>query len=147
MDPRKRVEIISAFGAVLEKGKSLVGRESDLPFPKELIRLAMAEELVNPTFCLSGYSLPETLGVMEASFIMLESFVSDEEHLQVQRYELVLQSAQQLKDSNDKTSVLEVVKALAEVDNAAIQVLNRVNKLTEARSQQLAQIRALRSKG
>jgi len=140
MDPRQRIEIISAFGAVLEKGKSLVGRESNLPFPKELIRLAMAEELVSPT-------LPETLGVIEAGFIELESFVSDEEYLQVQRFDHALAKVQQLTDPNDKTSALEAAKALAEVGDAATQVMNRVNKLTEARFQQLAQIRALRSKG
>ncbi len=73
MDVSLRQEIISAYGRLLQKKSSLLplGRESDLPFPKDLIRQAIAEELAEK----QNEKLRHALKV---AFAALESFVPAE---------------------------------------------------------------------
>ena len=73
MDVSLRQEIISAYGRLLQKRSSLLpfGRESDLPFPKGLIRQAIAEELAEK----QNEKLRHALKV---AFAALESFVAAE---------------------------------------------------------------------
>lgn len=80
MDVNQRILIISAFGDVLENRKLPHGRESDLPFPKELIREALSQELLNPTY-------PEMLNAIEVGFLELEHFLPDEEYQIVEKWE------------------------------------------------------------
>ena len=46
----QRIDIITAYGKILENRKYTVGRTSDLPFSKEVIRKAIVQELLNPTY-------------------------------------------------------------------------------------------------
>lgn len=137
MDAAIRIEIISAFGAHLETKKSVFGRESELPYPKELIRQALAEELVCPT-------MPELVDVMEGGFLHLEEFVSDEESDIAQRYEQVLARGQLLKQSSDSVAASDLAKETLEVSGPMLAVMKRTSSLQEARQQQLLKMRALR---
>jgi len=73
MDDALRWKIISAYGAVLEKQGMRTGSESELPYPKNIIRRAIAEELI-------ALTTPELRGALEGGYIGLENFLSPEEY-------------------------------------------------------------------
>jgi len=83
VDADRRRDIISAYGQVLENRRLIVGREKDLPFPKDLIRQALAEELLE--------NQEGTLrNALEVGFLELESFLPDQEfELMKAFYEIV----------------------------------------------------------
>ena len=139
MNAEQRIVVISAFGALLEKGKSLVGRELDLPFPKELIRQALSEELTNPT-------LPIPMDALETGFLELESFVIEEDFQIIQQFEKAMAEAPQLGPEASQEAVLRSARRLSEVSDPAIAILNRITALQESRMNQIKQIRLLRSK-
>ena len=138
MEPSKRIEIISAFGSHLEQGKSFAGRESELPFPKELIRQALAEELVDP-------SVPSMVEAMEAGFLHLEEFVSDTEFYQVQAYETALARAREISKEGDQKAALSAAQALSGIDGA-VAVMKKISEAQSVRARQLENIRALRDR-
>ena len=136
MDAEVRFKIISAFGAHLEAMKSVLGCESKLPYPKELIRQALAEELASPT-------MPKLVDAMESSFLSLEDFVSDQEYAVVQRHERLLAQRGQLQNA-DGAVVKNYAKEAADALGAMLPIVDRCTSQKAARIQQLAQIRALR---
>jgi hypothetical protein len=139
MDAATRIEIISAFGQHLEARKSNFGRESELPYPKELVRQALSEELIRPT-------MPELIDAMEVGFVLLESFVSDAEYAVVQRFEQVVAQGQLLKQSGDINATDAFVKEAKAASDPMLTIMKRTSSLEEARRQQLLKMRTLRQR-
>ncbi len=138
MDAKARIEIISAFGAHLEAEKSTFGRESELPYPKELIREALVEEMVSPT-------TPKLVDAMESVFLLLEDFVSDEDYVIVQRFESVLSQRGQLLNA-EGAAFTKLAKETADAFDPMRAIMDRCLSLKTARMQQLSEIRALRQR-
>ena len=94
MGPDKRLEIISAYRTVLENRQFSVGRESDLPLPKELIRQTLSEELLEPTN-------PEMLNIIEEGFLELASFLLDDKFEIIKEFECSVTEVQRTGDNKD----------------------------------------------
>lgn len=137
MDTEYRDRIISAYGMHLEatKSKSAFGRESDLPYPKNLIRQALAEELAFET-------IPELIEVTEAAFLSLEDFISDDDYLLVQRFEVLLaQRDNILKSEGDE--VIAFANEMTDALSPAMAIMDRSLSQKRERMEQLVKIRAL----
>jgi hypothetical protein len=76
----QRIDIITAYGKILENRKYTAGRTSDLPFSKEVIRKAIVQELLNPTY-------KSFLRDMETAYLELETFICEREFEIVKKYE------------------------------------------------------------
>jgi hypothetical protein len=66
-------DIISRYGAQLEKRSGFLGRESDLPAPKEEIRTALLKALQHPVYALGRQAVDLCLKA-------LDTYVPDEEY-------------------------------------------------------------------
>ncbi len=138
MDAEARIEIISAFGAHLEARKSAFGRESELPYPKELIRQALAEELTSP-------NMPKLIDAMESGFLLLEDFVSDPDYAVVQRYESVLAKRGELLNT-ERDAVRNFAKEATDASDPMLAIMDRCLSQKTARMQQLTKMRAIRQR-
>ena len=78
MDADRRKEIIAAFGSALEHREAMLGRESDLPYPKSLIRRAIVQEYFE-----DGLD-DQTLDWLGVGLMWLELFLPDDEAALVQ---------------------------------------------------------------
>jgi hypothetical protein len=136
MDAQTRDKVVSAFGAHLEAKKLQFARESDLPFPKEVIRQALAEAIVYETN-------PRLVEAIESCFLFLEDFVSDEEFIVVQRYEHLLAQRHQLLKA-EGAEVRAIAKEMADALSSMTEILDRTLALKKTRMQQLTKLRALR---
>ena len=136
MDTETREKIVSAFGAHLEAKTLQFGRESDLPYPKELIRQALAEAIVYETN-------PKLMEAMESCFLFLEDFVSDEDFIIVQRYEHLLAQRHQLLKA-EGAEVGAFAKEMADALSPMLAIMDRSLSLKNTGMQQLAKLRALR---
>ncbi len=76
----QRANIIKEYNKVLENREYTVGRDSDLPFPKELIRKAIFQELLNPTY----KSLIQDL---ETAYLEIETFVCKKDFEIIKKHE------------------------------------------------------------
>ena len=81
MDDKRRMTMIQAYAGILESRIYSCSREKDLPFPKSLIRQAMAEEIMVGKH---DYKIRNNL---ENGFVELESFVTDIEFERVKSWE------------------------------------------------------------
>jgi len=133
----QRIEIISAYGAVLQNRRLTVGRESDLPSPKEIIRNALAEELVNPADL-------EMVNALEVSFIELESFLSDEEFEVVSQFERAIAEGKRLMEEGDPKRAAALISG---VPKEAMEIQRKINQQQEERLRQIQNIRQLRRTG
>lgn len=77
---RQRANIITEYNKVLENRKYTVGKASDLPFSKELIRKAIVQELLNPTY-------KSQIHAMETAYLELETFVCEKEFEVIKKHE------------------------------------------------------------
>jgi hypothetical protein len=83
----------------LDKCSTPVAREADLPYPKELIRRAVREELSeNPDFEMRSY--------LELAFVQLECFLSPEEFKVVHDFKRASALAQELAKSGDPRDIM-----------------------------------------
>ncbi len=138
MDADTRIAIISAFGAHLEQKKMQFGRETELPYPKELIRQALAEELVVPT-------MPQLVNAMEAAFLHLEDYVSDHEYEIARLYEEVLSRGQRLKDPTNAAAAVDLANGIGKVSGPMLELMKRTSNIQSSRHSQLLKLRALRT--
>mgnify|MGYP001103337434 CR=1 FL=1 len=90
MDAKSRQAIISAYGKALQNRAYSCGKESDLPYPKNIIRQANAEEL------LMGNLDEKEHNAFEVGFIELESFIPDEEFKPIKAWEDNLRKGQEM---------------------------------------------------
>lgn len=95
----QRWEIISAYLEVLDVLGTPIGVESDLPYAKEDIRLAIFQELVeNPT--------SEFREQLEIAFVQLEIFIPYDDYKTVADFKYASIQAQEMADTGDPNSVI-----------------------------------------
>lgn len=105
IEPERRWQIISAYGRVLENCSSPIEEESSLPYPKELIRQAIYEELTeNP--------LDELRSHLEIAFVQLESFLPHEEFRVMEEFKLAGKLAQEMANSGDPDAIIVCARIL-----------------------------------
>jgi len=68
----QRADIITEYDKILESRRYTAGRAIDLPFPKEIIRKAIVQELLNPTHKSLRHD-------MEAAYLELETFICEKD--------------------------------------------------------------------
>lgn len=98
MDRSRRRQIIASFGALQEHRPALAGRETTLPYPKAIIRLALLQEILEEDLD------DKTREVLEAGVILLESYVPDTEAEPFERYQEVLETGKLLLASGGDAS-------------------------------------------
>jgi hypothetical protein len=121
MDIAERQRVISAYGEFLESQESSIGRASDLPYTKEKIRTAIAEELQAP-------SDPSLINSLEIGYIELESFVSDEEYNGSTNFESVVNS-----DEGRQPTPADILSSSPEkhIDTQALIIKRQEKRLEE----------------
>lgn len=137
MDSNQRIEIIAAYGDVLENRTFSVGRESDLPFPKQLIREALSEELLNPTY-------PEMLNALEVGFVELESFLPEEQYLLVTQFEKAVTDAHKTVDAGEVQSLKKAASSIAKSGELVREIQQEISQRYEERLRQVQNMRQLR---
>ena len=95
MDDKKRQEIIDSFGKALEKiYPHTVGLDSDLPFPKNLIRLAIVEQFF---FFETDPAIKDWL---KAGLLLLDNFLPLEDLKVVKEMEAKFNFAAKIGNNN-----------------------------------------------
>ncbi len=129
-----RSEVISGYERFLEKYSAPVASEADLPYPKELIRKAICEELIeNPDAEMRSY--------LEIAFAQLECFLSPEEFKIVHDFKRASVLAQKIAESGDPKDIVESAKILRKVKGEkAVKILEKISSKIRRR---IAEIRAI----
>ena len=134
MDSDRRKEIIGAYGSALERRKGMLALESDLPYPKSLIRRAIVQQ------CFEEGVDDKTLDSLGAGLIWLEVFLPDNEAALVQKTNAgfePLKNAAAAVDNPEEVArhVDETVKDVAaDVDpRVVLRRLDEAVKVKEAR--------------
>jgi hypothetical protein len=127
----QRWEIISGYSLVLEKCSSSVEKESDLPFPKNLIRKAIYEELTeNPDGELRSH--------LEIAFVQLESFLPPEEYKVVQDFELASRLAQEMAKSGNPRDIIASARILSQVPgDRAVRIQEIISREMQKRLEEI----------
>lgn len=90
-DAKQRLGVIIAYKESLGKIAPYgIAKESDLPLPKRVIKIALIEELMYPRQLVEG-TLEKNIDFLEGCLFMLDSFVSQE------NYEVEKQSIQMME--------------------------------------------------
>jgi len=96
----QRSRIICAYLQVLEDLKGHIAAESELPFPKEQIGKAILGELSDGS--------DEYLRLrLEIAYVLLESFIPDEEFRVIEDFKMASLCAAKLADNGDPASILK----------------------------------------
>lgn len=138
LDCEYRLEIIAAYGSVLERCASAVEPEAALPYPKELIRQAIYDELAeNPETDLREH--------LEIAFVRLESFLPSEEFEIVHNFKLADSLAREMAKSGIPGDIISSARILKDVKgDRAVEIQE---KISEEMQKRLEQIRATGSGG
>jgi len=134
MSAEQRREVISRYEQLLEKYSAPVARAADLPYPKELIRRAIREELSeNPDFEMRSY--------LEIAFVQLECFLPPEEFNVVHDFKRASALAQELAKSGDPRDIVASAGILSKVKgDKAVRILEKISRKIRRR---IAEIRAI----
>jgi hypothetical protein len=138
LNSERRWEIISAFGKVLETCSSSIERESSLPYPKELIRQAILEEL-------SENPMGELRSHLEIAFVRLEAFLPSEEYDVMEEFRLAGTLAQEIAGSSDPDALIACARILKHTKgDRAVRIQEDIS---EEMRRRLKEIRAIGSSG
>jgi len=131
----QRHKVISRYAQTLEKTRSPVGRETDLPYSKVLIRKAIYEELCeNPD--------SEQRNYLEIAFAQLECFLPPDEFKVVQDFKSTSSRAQDLARSGRAKDIVASAGILKQAEGEkAVGILERMSKKIRRR---IREIRALK---
>lgn len=134
MDKTKRIEIISAYGKVLEECPSPLRRESDLPFSKELISEAIVRELTeNPD--------SELLTHLEIAYVELASFLPNDEFNVIEDFKHTGTLAEEIARSGSPRDIIASAQILKRVKGEkAVRIQEKISEKMRTR---LNQMRAL----
>lgn len=103
MDEKKRWEIIESFGKVLEKiSPFTVGLESDLLFPKNLIRLAIVQQFFNETD-------PEIKERLKTGLILTDSFLPMDEFKIFKDIETTIYTVENVKPNSESSLDIDLI--------------------------------------
>jgi len=134
MSAKQRSDVISSYEQLLERYATPMARETDLPYPKALIRRAIYEELrENPDSEIRSY--------LEIAFVQLECFLPPEEFNVVHDFKRAGVLAQELAKSGDPRDVVASAAILRKVKGEkAVRILEKISRKIRRR---VAQIRAV----
>ncbi len=134
LSAQKRLEIISAYLGKLEQMCSTVALESDLPYEKELIRLAIIEELLeNPDTELRGH--------LEIAYVELESFIPYEDFRVLADFKTASLAVRQLADAGDPASIIDSAQIIREVrGDRAVSIQEQISYKMKKRLAQLQKL-------
>ena len=139
MDDEKRWEIIAPYAELVTKLSPLtVGLESDLPFSKSTIRLAIVEEFLHQ----SDSNVREHLKV---ALMFVDSFLPPEDFKIIRDYENTLQFAKNKANCSDAHSNLDLIGRVIEdlrqqpLDKY-VQIQNRIAEKSAKRIDQLKRL-------
>jgi hypothetical protein len=134
LSAEKRQEIIFAYLGKLEQTSSTVAMESDLPYEKGLIRLAILEELLeNPETELRGH--------LEIAYVQLESFIPYEEFMVMADFKNASRVARQMADTGDPASIIDSARIMKKVKgDRAVSIQEQISDKMKKRLAQLQKI-------
>jgi len=139
MERSRRRQIIASFGPALEHRPALGGRETKLPYPKAVIRLALLQEILEEDLD------DGTRNALEGAVILLETYVPDSE---AERFERLQEAYEALKaleprmESGDPSAASKVTSLLAAAPDFPDMTATEKNKADRLRlMQELRQVR------
>ncbi len=134
----QRTKIISSYGEILKHRKSFALLELSLPYPKELIRQAIIEEI------LISNDL-DILNALEIAFCELEWFVSQEDYELLKiYYETFNKEIVENPSYDDMNKIFNELKENTDVIEKASQLFSKIQQQSKERIKQLQNIRELR---
>lgn len=134
MESEFRGEVISSYGRILEGCSTAVEKESELPFPKDLIRRAIYQELrENPDNDVRSH--------LEVAYAQLESFVPPEEFQVIQDFKRAGSLAQEMAKSGDPGDIIASARILKGAKGE--RAVKIEEKISEKMRRRLDQIRSI----
>jgi hypothetical protein len=126
-----RGEILFRYGQMLERYSSPVGKETDLPYPKELIRKAICDELrEDPDSELRSF--------LEIAFIQLECFLPPDEFKAVQDFKRAGVAAQEMAQSGNPGDIVASAAILSRVKGEkAVSILEKISRKIQKRTREI----------
>jgi hypothetical protein len=126
----QRADIITEYNKILENRKYTAGKATDLPFPKEIIRKAIVQELLNPRHKLLIHD-------METAYLELETFIGQKEFEIIKKYE---------QGSGSKKTSPVITKGLSEYSEIRRKILsNQKRRMEELRRLEQNHVNTLES--
>ena len=140
MGEKTRKTIIQAYGAILAARTYSCGKERDLPFPKNPIRQALAEEI------LVGKHDQDFRNSLEVGFVELETFIPDTEFEQVKAWEDTFHKEQEIiKKAKNPNDVVEQVAHLIGKKSYPQHIHSEIIKRMKMRLEQIQAMKGLSS--
>jgi ribosome maturation protein Sdo1 len=134
LESERRREVISAFEKVLEKYSSSVEQESNLPYPKEVIRQAIFEEL-------SENPADEIRSQLEIAFVQLETFLPIDEFRVIKEFRLAGDIAQEMASTGDPSAIVASARILKDAKgDRAVRIQEDISEKMRRRLQQIRSI-------
>lgn len=150
MDPNRltrREEIIQAYGKLLQNSSKYCMPESDLPFPKDVIRHALASALVE--------KLDENMrNSVEVGFLELEHFLSPEEFEVVNSFfglsvdKDIVAAMKKYRSGDlkiDEGERMRVMEKFNKVSPGVVSIMDKVSKRVKERYYQMRVLRSIAS--
>lgn len=133
MSCERRREIIDSYLKVLDQMKTSIGVESDLPYRKEIIRLAILWELVEST----GSDSQE----LEIGYVQLEAFISPAEYRILEDFKNASRLAQELVENADPATIMFSAGIMRNIEgDRAVRIQEDIS---ERMRQRMAQVREI----
>ncbi|MEN6440063.1 MAG: hypothetical protein ABFD97_15930 [Syntrophobacter sp.] len=133
MSRDRRREIISAYFKTLDRMKTSIGVESDLPFPKEIIRVAILRELAEN----SG---SDSKG-LEIGYVQLEAFISLAEYRVLEDFMSASRLAQDLVETADPTTIMISAGIMRNAEgDRAVRIQEKISERMHERLVQIQEI-------
>jgi hypothetical protein len=134
MDSEFRWKVISSYGRVLERCSSPVERECQLPFPKDIIRRAICQELFQNVD-------PDLRNHLEVAYAQLESFVPPEEFEVIQDFKLASSLAQEIAKSGEPSDIIASARILKKAKgDKAVKIAETISEKTRRRLEMIRSI-------
>ena len=135
MSRDQRGEIIAAYFRVLDQMKTSIGVESDLPYPKEIIRLAIMQELAENSSSDSKS--------LEIGYVQLEAFIPLAEHRILQDFKNASRFTQDLVENADPATIMISAGIMRNVKgDRAVQIQEKISERMRERLTQIKEIMA-----
>lgn len=136
-----RGRIIEAYLRSLEGLRESIGIDSELPYPKELIALAIYQELVE---CDDA----DSRGRLEIAYVQLESFVPYSDYKIVSDFKSASVQATLMVDCGDPMSLVRSAEVLKKAKgDRAVRIQEQVSENMRDRLRQVRQIASARLMG
>lgn len=126
--------IISAYLQVLDRTKSPLAADLELPFPKERIAHAILSTL-------SDDPESDLRKQLEIGYVLLESFVSYDEYRAVQNFKKASLCAEKIADSQDPSSILRSARILKKArGERAVRIQEKIHEKMKKRQLELLEL-------